>query len=102
MTEIEKLDAALTEMNIGHEHVIQPIGGGDMIIAYGGRFGTKYLFDAICNEFSYGGRQGLLEVMGKWLIGNRDVMGGSLPMRSSNSSTRSWRKRNDRKDIWAH
>ena len=75
MTEIEKLDAALTEMNIGHEHVIQPIGGGDMIIAYGGRFGTKYLFDAICNEFSYGGRQGLLEVMGKWLIGNRDVMG---------------------------
>lgn len=56
MTEIEKLDAALTEMNIGHEHVIQPIDGGDMIIAYGGRFGTKYLFDAICNEFSYGGR----------------------------------------------
>lgn len=75
MTEIEKLDAALTEMNIGHEHVIQPIDGGDMIIAYGGRFGTKYLFDAICNEFSYGGRQGLLEVMGKWLIGNRDVIG---------------------------
>lgn len=75
MTEIEKLDAALTEMNISHENVIRPMGGGDMIIAYGGRFGTKYLFDAICNEFSYGGRQGLLEVMGKWLIGNRDVMG---------------------------
>lgn len=75
MTEIEKLDAALTEMNIGHEYVIVPFGGGDVIIAYGGRFGTKYLFDAICNEFSYGGKQGLLEVMGKWLIGNRDVVG---------------------------
>lgn len=75
MTEIEKLDTALTEMNIGHEHVVEPVSGGDMIIAYGGRFGTKYLFDAICNEFSYGGKQGLLEVMGKWLIGNRDVVG---------------------------
>lgn len=75
MTEIEKLDAALTEMNIGHEHVIEPMGGGDMIIAYGGKFGTKYLFDAICNNFSYGGKKGLLEVMGKWLVGNRDVQG---------------------------
>lgn len=75
MTEIEKLDAAPTEMNISHENVIRPMGGGNMIIAYCGRFGTKYLFDAICNEFSYGGRQGLLEVMGKWLIGSRNVMG---------------------------
>lgn len=75
MTEIEKLDAALTEMNIGHEHIVEPLGGGDAIVAYSGRFGEKYLFEVICNEFSYGGRQGLLEVMGKWLIGNRDVMG---------------------------
>ena len=75
MTEIEKLDAALTEMNISHENVIRPMGGGDMIIAYGVRFGTKHLFYAICNKFSYGGRNGLLEVAGKWLIGNRGVLG---------------------------
>ena len=75
MTEIEKLDVALTEMNIGHEHIIMPMGGGDMIVAYTGRFGTKYLFDVVCNEFSYGGKQGLLEAMGKWLVGNRDVHG---------------------------
>ena len=75
MTEIEKLDVALTELNIGHEHIIGPMGGGDMIIAYSGIFGTKYLFDVICNEFSYGGKQGLLEVMGKWLTGDRNVHG---------------------------
>lgn len=73
-SEMEKLDAALTELDIEHE-CIKDIADGDMIVAYGGKSGMKYLFDAICNEFSYGGRLGLIEVMGKWLIGRKGIRG---------------------------
>ena len=75
MTELEKLDSALDEIGIAHEMVEQPHDGKKMLIAYGGRTGLKYLFDVICNEFSYGGKFGLLEVMGKWLVGDKDAHG---------------------------
>ena len=74
MTEMDKLDAALTDMRLTHER-LKTENGGDMIIAYGGVTGMKYRFDAICNDMSYGGKQGLIEVMGKWLLDNNDVLG---------------------------
>lgn len=55
MTEIEKLDAMLTELHVNHDlHRRFP----EMDKDFGGNW------DAICGYGSYGFKQGLLEVMG--------------------------------------
>ena len=55
MSEIDKLAAMLTERGISFEQ--RPIIDGEQILVPGE-------WDAICNRYSYGGPEGLLEVMG--------------------------------------
>lgn len=71
MSEMNKLDAALTEMGIQHTYD-RNFDGGTQIIVEDGR---KRLWDAVCTRFSYGGKDGLLELYGKALLGNGDVKG---------------------------
>ena len=53
-TEIYKLAVGLTARNIPFD--LHPLWGGWQI--------TADDWDAICHEYSYGGREGLLEIMG--------------------------------------
>lgn len=55
MSEIDKLAAMLTERGISF--VRQPIFDGEQILVPGE-------WDAVCHRYSYGGPEGLLEVMG--------------------------------------
>lgn len=71
MTEMDKLDAALTEMGIEHTYD-RDFDGGTQIIVYKD---GKRLWDAVCTRFSYGGYGGLLEVMGRSLLGHNSVKG---------------------------
>lgn len=77
MSEMDKLDAALTEMGIEHTYERnRQIDGGSQIIATNGE---KILWDAVCSRFSYGGKHGLLEVMGGYLLdGHKSVVEGWL------------------------
>lgn len=71
-TEMNKLDAALTEMGIEHTYDREYMGGEQIVVTKNG----KYRWDAICIPASYGYQDGLLEVMGKPLLGNgNDVLG---------------------------
>lgn len=72
MTEMDKLDAALTEMGIDHAYD-RNFDDGCQIIVFNKN--GKRVWDAVCTRFSYGGRDGLLEVMGKGLLGHGGVMG---------------------------
>ena len=71
MTEMQKLDAALTEMGIEHTYDHEYMDGAQIVVREDG----KYLWDAICTPYSYGWKEGLLEVMGKPLLGHGGVMG---------------------------
>ena len=71
MTEMQKLDAALTEMGIKHTYDHDYMGGEQIVVTENG----KYRWDAICTTGSYGWNKGLLEVIGKSLLGHGDVMG---------------------------
>lgn len=71
MTEMDKLDAALTEMGIEHTYDHEYMGGTQIVVREDG----KYHWDAICTPDSYGWNEGLLEVMGKPLLGHAGVMG---------------------------
>lgn len=71
-TEMNKLDAALTEMGIEHTYDREFQNGAQIVVTKNG----KYRWDAICTPASYGWADGLLEVMGKPLVGNgKDVLG---------------------------
>ena len=74
MTEMQKLDAALTEMGIEHTYDHEHMGGTQIVVLKNG----KYYWDAICIPASYGGAAGLLEVMGKPLLGNGNDVRGFL------------------------
>lgn len=71
MTEMQKLDAALTEIGIEHTYDREYMDGTQIIVREDG----KYRWDAICTPYSYGWKEGLLEVMGKPLLGHAGVMG---------------------------
>lgn len=70
-TEMQKLDAALTEMGVEHTYDREYMGGEQIVVTENG----KYRWDAICTPYSYGWQDGLLEVMGKPLLGHGGVMG---------------------------
>ena len=55
MREIDKLAAMLTERGISFEQ--RPLFDGEQILVPGE-------WDAVCHSYSYGGPEGLLEVMG--------------------------------------
>ena len=74
MTEIQKLDAALTEMGIEHTYNHEYRGGEQIVVLKNG----KFYWDAICILASCGGVVGLLEVMGKPLLGNDNDVRGFL------------------------
>lgn len=69
--EMNKLDAALTEIGIEHTYNDDYRGGTQIVVTENG----KYRWDAICTPDSYGWNEGLLEVMGKPLLGHAGVMG---------------------------
>lgn len=72
MTEMQKLDAALTEMGIEHTYDREYMDGEQIV----GLKNSKYHWDAICIPGSYGWGDGLLEVMGKPLVGDsKNVLG---------------------------
>ena len=71
MTEMQKLAAALTEMGIEHTYDKDFQNGAQIVVTKNG----KYCWDAICTPDSYGWNEGLLEVMGKPLLGHAGVMG---------------------------
>jgi hypothetical protein len=72
MTEMQKLDAALTEMGVEHTYDLEYMDGEQIIVLKNG----KYHWDAICIPGSYGWGDGLLEVMGKPLVGDgKNVLG---------------------------
>ena len=72
MTEMQKLDAALTEKGIVHTYDHEYMGGEQIVVTENG----KYRWDAICIPASYGYQDGLLEVMGKPLMGSdKNVLG---------------------------
>lgn len=71
MSEMDKLDAALTEMGIEHTYDKDFQNGAQIVVTKNG----KYRWDAICTPCSYGWKEGLLEVMGKPLLGHAGVMG---------------------------
>mgnify|MGYP004493927641 FL=1 len=60
MTEMDKLDAMLTERGIEHTYDRNFQDCGKQIIVY--EHGER-AWDAVCTRFSYGGKDGLLEVM---------------------------------------
>lgn len=72
-TEIEKLDKALTEMNV--EHYLDSLAGGYQIFVYDEN--GDVVWDAICTENSYGYSDGLLEVYGK-IVPEKDGVVGFL------------------------
>lgn len=59
-TEMQKLDAALTEMGVEHTYDREYMGGEQIVVTEN----EKYRWDAICTPDSYGWQDGLLEVMG--------------------------------------
>lgn len=60
MTEMDKLDAMLTERGIEHTYDRDYQDCGTQIIVY--EHGER-VWDAVCTRFSYGGKDGYLEVM---------------------------------------
>ena len=75
MSEAQKLDFLLTKADIPHEFGNRwpndTTGVGVVVIGSDG----SWLWDAVCAEGTYGFKQGLLEVMGKPLLGHDDVEG---------------------------
>lgn len=71
MTEMDKLDAMLTEKGIAHTYDRAFQGGAQIIVPNA----ERWYWDAVCTPYSYGGRAGKLEVMGKNLLGHGGVEG---------------------------
>lgn len=71
MTEMDKLDAMLTEKGIVHIYDRAFQGGTQIVVPDA----QKWYWGAVCTPYSYGGRAGKLEVMGKNLLGHGDVKG---------------------------
>lgn len=61
-TEMDKLDEILTERGVKHTYDRNFYGGAQIVVYEDG----LRVWDAICTKFSYGGTQGLLEVMLKF------------------------------------
>lgn len=74
MTEMQKLDAALTEMGIEHTYDHEFQSGEQLVVTKNG----EYSWDAICTPYSYGWAEGLLEVMGEPLLGDGNDVRGYL------------------------
>lgn len=68
MTELDKLEAYLEGRQIAYECVALPDGA--QIIAYDDDW--RRVWDAMCTAHSYGGRHGLLEIMGKIVDRKKD------------------------------
>ncbi len=71
MSEMDKLDQYLKTHGYEtyrHSNEIMP---GEQLVAFQG---TKILFDAVCNPFSQGHENDLLEIRGRKLFGD-DVIG---------------------------
>lgn len=77
MTEMQKLDILLKHAKVPHTYDRQFLNvyykGGEQITVWDSE--DCKLWDAICCEGSYGTEQGLIEVMGKELLGHYDVEG---------------------------
>lgn len=71
MAEMDKLDAMLTGKGIAHTYDRAFQGGTQIVVPDA----QKWYWDAVCTPYSYGGRAGKLEVMGKNLLGHGDVEG---------------------------
>lgn len=71
MTEMDKLDAMLTEKGIAHTYDQGFQSGAQIIVPDA----ILWYWDAVCTPYSYGGRAGKLEVMGKNLLGHGGVEG---------------------------
>lgn len=71
MTEMDKLDAMLTERGIAHTYDKAFQNGTQIIVPDA----EKWYWDAVCTPYSYGGKSGKLEVMGKNLLGHGSVEG---------------------------
>lgn len=65
-TEMDKLDEILTERGVKHTYD-RNYDDGSQIVVY--EDGLR-IWDAICTKFSYGGTQGLLEVMLEFRVPN--------------------------------
>lgn len=65
-TEMDKLDEILTERGVKHTYD-QNYDGGTQIIVHDG---WLRVWDAICTKSSYGGAQGLLEIMFEYRVPN--------------------------------
>lgn len=63
MTEMSKLGNLLLNTGIPFEVVINPMTHTPMI-KYPNNNHNKCICSVICHDFSYGGKQGLLEIMG--------------------------------------
>lgn len=66
MTEMDKLDAMLTERGVEHIYDRRFQGGTQIIVYEHG----KRAWDAVCTRFYYGGTDGYLEVMAENLPTN--------------------------------
>lgn len=71
MTEMDKLDAMLTEKGIAHIYDRAFQGGTQIVVPDA----QKWYWDAVCTPYSYGGRAGYLEVMGINLLRHCGVEG---------------------------
>ena len=59
---IKKLSDMLTAANIPYELTTDPMGNSDNQLWYPNY--ENNVMDAICNKYSYGGNEGLIEIMG--------------------------------------
>lgn len=83
MTELEKLGAYLQEHNIAYERYDseyqeddngRPVSADRHQITVRNSKG-RYMWDAICQQWSYGHKQGLLEIAGSISRAKKDVEG---------------------------
>ena len=84
MTELDKLEQYVKNRGFDYERIDEEPEtefekkygiNWHQILVYADRNNSKAKWDAICQYGSYGYKEGLLEVMGKWLLGNNDVKG---------------------------
>lgn len=97
MTEMDKLDAMLTERGIEHTYDRNYQDCGTQIIVY--EHGER-AWDAVCTRFSYGGKDGYLEVMAEASIANnhRAPMAAGAKIRAA-ASARARKKNNPKMEV---
>lgn len=75
MTELDKLENYLKNHN--YEYDRHPLNEGEQIVVF--IKGTdSWDFDAVCSPFTYGGNEGLLEIMGTIVENEEDEVEGYL------------------------